>query len=121
MKSPEKVIIQYEGQQLLNSYEIEKNDLIIKLNKVNIYSTIEVNIIGTNLEIEVENVINEKIEDILYDLEIETVLKYKIDNIIFSDLPIKNKRIALRKLKKQQLETKYINLFISLLEFIQNN
>ena len=48
-------------------------------------------------------------------------LIYKIDDIIFSDLSIKKKRIALRKLKKLQLEPKYINLFISLLEFIQNN
>ena len=119
MKSPEKVIIQCEGQQLLNSHEIEKKDLIIKLNNVNIYSKIEVDIIGQNLEIEIENVINEQIEEILYDLEIETLLKYKIDNIIFSDLDIKQKRIALRKLKKYQLEPKYINLFIGLLEFIQ--
>ena len=119
MKSPEKVIIQYEGQQLLNSHEIEKKDLIIKLNNINLYSKIEVDIIGQNLEIEIENVINEQIEEILYDLEIETILKYKIDDIIFSDLDIKQKRIALRKLKKYQLEPKYINLFIGLLEFIQ--
>lgn len=119
MKSPEKVIIKYEGQELLNSFEIEKKDLIIKLNDINIYSKLEVNIIGQNLEIEIENVINEEIEGILYDLEIDTILKYKIDNIIFSDMDIKKKRIALRKLRKEQLEPKFINMFIGLLEFIQ--
>ena len=81
--------------------------------------TIELNIIGQNLEIEIENVINEEIEGILYDLEINTILKYKIDDIIFSDLTIKKKRIELRKLKKDKLEPKYINMFIGLLDFIE--
>lgn len=119
MKSPEKVIIKFDNQQLENSYTIEKKDLVIKLENINLYTKVEVEIIGKNLEIEIENVINEEIEGILYDLEIATILKYKIDDIIFSDKNIKEKRIALRKLKKEQLEPKYINMFISLLEFIQ--
>ena len=89
------------------------------LSKINIYLPLEVNIIGKNLEIEIENVINEEIEGILYDLEINAILKYKIDDIIFSDLTIKKKRIALRKLKKDKLEPKYINMFIGLLDFIE--
>ena len=93
--------------------------MIIKLENINVYSPLEINIIGQNLEIEVENVINEEIEGILYDLEIDTILKYKIDEIIFSEIDIKKKRILLRKLKKDGLEPKYINMFISLLEFIQ--
>ena len=119
MKSPEKVIIKYNNKETLNTYEIEKKDLIIKLENIDVYSKIEVDIIGKNLEIEVENVINEEIEGILYDLEIDTILKYKIDDIIFSNMDIKKKRIELRKLKKDRLEPKYINMFISLLEFIE--
>ena len=119
MKSPQKVIIKYNGKELLNSYEIEKKDLIIKLEDIDVYRPVEVDIIGQNLEIEIENVINEEIEGILYDLEIDTILKYKIDSIIFSDMSIQKKRIGLRKLRKDKLEPKYINMFISLLEFIQ--
>ena len=119
MKSPQHVITNYEGKTINNNYEIEKNDLIIKLENISIYSKVEVNIIGTNLEIETENVINEEIEGILYDLEINTILKYKIDGIIFSDMPVKKKRIALRKLRKDKLEPKYINMFIGLLDFIE--
>ncbi len=119
MKSPEKVIINFNNQQQEISYTVEKKDLIIKLDHINLYNKVEVEIIGKNLEIEIENVINEEIEGILYDLEVETILKYKIDDIIFSDKPIKEKRIALRKLRKEQLEPKYINMFIGLLEFIQ--
>jgi len=119
MQSPEKVIIKYQGQELTNNYEIEKKDLIIKLPNINVYSQVEVNIIGQNLEIETENVINEEIAGILYDLEINTILKYKIDSIIFSDMSIKKKRIELRKLRKDKLEPKYINMFIGLLDFIE--
>ena len=119
MKSPQSVVIKYESKELQNTYAIEKNDLIIKLENISIYSPLEVDIIGQNLEIEVENVINEEIEGILYDLEIETILKNKIDSIIFSDLDVKKKRIALRKLKKDKLEPKYINMFIGLLDFIE--
>jgi len=119
MKKPEKVIIKYNNQQLENSYTSEKKDLVIKIENINVYNKVEVEIIGMNLEIEIENVINEEIEGILYDLEIETIVKYKIDDIIFSDKSIKEKRISLRKLKKDGLELKYINMLIGLLEFIQ--
>ena len=50
--------------------------------------------------------------------EITTMLKEKLDAILFSDLPIKKKRIEIRKLKKQKLEEKFIKMFISLLEYI---
>ena len=93
--------------------------MIIKIDDVSVYTKIEVSIIGENLEIETISVINEEIKGILDDLEIRTVLKEKVDAIIFSNLPIKKKRIALRKLKKDKLEPKFINMFIGLLEFIE--
>ena len=68
--------------------------------------------------IETISVINKEIEGILDDLEIETIIKESVDEIIFSDLSINKKRIGLRKLRRQGLEPKYINMFISLLEFI---
>lgn len=120
MKSPSKVIVKYQNKEENYKHEIEKNDLIIKLNDMNPYETLEVNIIGNNIEIETISVINEEIEGILDDLEINTILKEEIDSIIFSDLPIKKKRIGLRKLRKSGLEPKYINMFIGLLEFIEN-
>jgi hypothetical protein len=121
MKNPERIIVKSDGQDTPHTHKIEKKDLIIELKDINVYSKIEVNIIGKNLEIETENVINEEIDGILYDLEINTLLKYKIDSIIFSDLNIKKKRIELRKLRKDKLEPKYINMFIGLLDFIEKN
>ena len=119
MKSPHKVTIKYTSEEIEHDYEVEKNDLIVKLTDINVYGKVEVNIIGNNLEIETISVINEEIEGILEDLEINTLVKEKIDAIIFSDLDIKKKRISLRKLKKEGLEPKFINMFIGLLEFIE--
>ena len=119
MNNPEKVIVKYNQQETAYNYETDKKDLIIKLENIYVYNNLEVYILGTNLEIEIENVINEEIEGILYDLEINTILKNKIDSIIFSDLSIKKKRIGLRKLRKEKLEPKYINMFIGLLDFIK--
>ncbi len=119
MKSPDKVYIKMHGTVNEHPFEIEKNDLLIKLNEVNTYEPIEVEIIGKSLEIETISVINEEIEGILDDLEINTILKEEIDAIIFSDLPINKKRIGLRKLRKKKLEPKFINMFIGLLEFVE--
>ena len=52
---------------------------------------------------------------------IKTTLKHKVDSIMFNkDLPIKKKRIEIRKLAhtKEYLEKKYIELFLKLLEYI---
>ena len=46
------------------------------------------------------------------------LLKEKIDAIIFADIPIKKKRIAIRKLGRKGLERKFIKLFLRLLEYI---
>ena len=119
MKSPFKVIIKQGNDSHESNFELDKNDLLVRLEDINCFDPIEVQIVGTNIEIETISVINEEIGSILDDLEINTILKEKIDEIIFTDLPINKKRIALRKLKKSKLEPKYINMFISLLEFIE--
>ena len=119
MKKPDKVLIKKGNEVLEHNYEIEKNDLLIHLENINVYEPIEISIIGKNMEIETISVINEEIEGILDDLEIKTILKEQIDAIIFSDLPVNKKRIGLRKLKRQGLEPKFINMFIGLLEFIE--
>ena len=119
MKKPDKVLIKINNNIVEHPFEIEKNDLLIKLENINVYETIELAIVGKDLEIETISVINEEIEGILDDLEINTILKEQIDAIIFSDLPVNKKRIGLRKLRKKGLEPKFINMFIGLLEFIQ--
>ena len=119
MKNPEKVIVKRGNVEAESKFEIEKNDLLVRIEDMSIYEPVEVNIVGQNMEIETISVINEEIEGILDDLEINTILKEQIDAIIFSDTPVNKKRISLRKLKRQGLEPKFINMFIGLLEFIE--
>ena len=118
LKSPDKVLVKMNNNIEASPFEIEKNDLIIKLENVNVYNQIEVEIIGSSLEIETISVINEEIGGILDDLEINTILKEEIDAIIFSDLPVNKKRIGLRKLKKKGLSNENIKLFLKLLDYL---
>lgn len=119
MNKPELVKVNYNGKSVNASFSVLKNDLIVELANVDSSYNVEVFIIGNNIEIENLSLINTEIGGILDDLEISTIIKDKIDKIIFSDLPIKKKRISLRKLKKDKLEPKYINMFISLLEIAE--
>ncbi len=120
MKQPNEVSVKSNNVDIKYLLSTEQNDLIIDLENINLFNSLEVLIIGQDLEIENLNLVNKQIEEILDDLEVNTIIKEKIDKIIFSDLPIKKKRIALRKLKKDKLEPKYINMFISLLEISEN-
>ena len=54
------------------------------------------------------------------DLQISTYLKEKIANITFSDMPIKKKRIAIRKLRKEGLSKEHMKLFLKLMEYIES-
>ncbi len=98
----------------------EKNDFIVLLDNIPTSSSVRV-VCGSEgvLINSMERLINDDIRGILEDLEIETLLKEKIDAILFSDLPVRKKRIAIRKLKRAGLEPKFIKMFLNLLEYIK--
>ena len=97
----------------------DKDDFVIAINNFIVGRDLEINIKGQDTFISTVSYINEEIKDILYDLQIETELKEVIDELLFSDLEIRKKRIKLRKLKRKGLDSKYIKIFINLLEYIQ--
>lgn len=78
-----------------------------------------INCKGKDIEIDAVRLINEDIEGIISDLQIKTEQKEQLDNILFSDLPIKKKRIAVRKLQNKGLEKKFVQLFLKLLEYVE--
>ena len=92
--------------------------MIVEVENVSSISQITINCKGNDIEVDPTRLINDDIAGIIDDLQIETLLKEKIDKIIFSDLPIKKKRIAIRKLGKEGLEKKFIKLFLNLLQYI---
>ena len=97
----------------------DKDDFILVIENSIVGRDLEVNIKGNDTFVSSVTYINEEIKDILYDLQIETTLKEKIDEVLFSDEEVRKKRIKLRKLKKKGLDSKYIKIFINLLEYTQ--
>ena len=112
-------VIVYENREQIDckSY-VSGPDFVVEIENVKSISQLTVNCKGKDIEFDPTRLINDDIAGILDDLQIETLMKEKIDSIIFSDLPIKKKRIAIRKLSKYKLEKKFIKLFLRLLEYI---
>lgn len=113
------VLVKEGNQELKSEVFSEKNDLIIELKGVSTSHSLNIIVNSEGvIENSMERLIDDDIKGILEDLEIETILKEKIDAILFGDLTIKKKRIAIRKLKKDNLEPKFIKMFLNLLEYI---
>lgn len=108
------------NQAIPGNYYLEKNDLIIDVNNVSTTAEFNLKCEGDDtIENSTIRLINDDIKGIIEDLEIETTLKEKIGAVLFSDLTIKKKRIAIRKLKRAKLEPKFIKMFLKLLEYIE--
>ena len=113
------VVIQTGNTTIPGNIYLEKNDLVIELSSISTSNSLKIQCSSDQpIEISMTRLINDDIKGILEDLEIETTLKEKIDAILFSDLSIKKKRIAIRKLKRSKLEPKFIKMFLNLLEYI---
>lgn len=117
-KKAQQVIAYYNDGMIKTISYVDGNDFIVELNQVPTVGQITVNCKGKDIEIDAVRLINDDIDSILLDLQINTVLKEKISLIMFSDLPLKRKRIEIRKLKSLGLSKKYIRLFLRLLEYI---
>ncbi|HHT38481.1 MAG TPA: DUF5110 domain-containing protein [Mollicutes bacterium] len=98
---------------------VDENDFVVEVSKVSTIAQLTINCKGKAIEIDAVRLINEDIDGIISDLPIETGLKDTIADILFSNLPIKKKRIEIKKLKKYKLENKFIRMFIRLLEYIE--
>ena len=115
------VVSYVNGTQVKNKYYKDDTDLIVEVNDVDTSSQLTLICKAQNIEIDALRIINEDIVSIISDLPIKTSVKVKIDKIMFSEsLDLKKKRIEIRKLSrgKDYLEKKYIQLFLKLLEYI---
>lgn len=107
----------YEQIQF-NSY-VDGPNFVVEVNDIPTFGhQLTVNCKGQDIEIDAVRLINKDIENILSDLQIKTEQKEQIDSILFSDLPIKKKRIAIRRLQNKGLERKFVQLFLKLLEYV---
>lgn len=117
-KEAKNISVLYNNSPIKFMTYVDGNDFIIDIKEVKSIGELRIICSGDNIEIDATRIINEDIEGIISDLHIETEMKEKIDSILFSDLTIKKKRIEIRKLSNQKLESKFIQLFLKLLEYI---
>ncbi len=101
------------------NYYYDKDDFIVEVKNLLIGRNLEINIKGKDSLVSSVSLVNEEIKKILYDINITTKLKEQIVKVLFSDIDVRKKRIAIRKLKRKGLDSKYIKIFINLLEYIQ--
>lgn len=113
-------VIAYFNNEIVqsNSY-IKGADFIVEIKDVPTIGQLTLNCKGKDIEIDAVRLVNEDIFSIISDLQIETEMKERLDKVIFSELPIKKKRIEVRKLKRKGLEAKFIKLFLKLLEYVE--
>ena len=97
---------------------VDGPNFIVEVRDVPTIGQLTITCKGKNIEIDAVRLINEDIERIISDLQISTQMKEKIDTILFGDIPIKKKRIEIRKLSRIGLDKKFIKMFLRLLEYI---
>ena len=121
-KYSDDVVVYFDSTQInvANKY-VEDNDFIVEVNDVSTVGQLTINCKGKDIEIDAVHVVNEDIDEILSDLQIETTLKEKIAAILFNEeYTYREKRMLIIKLKKQNLDKSFINLFKKILEYIQD-
>ncbi len=117
-KLPQYITVKISNQDMKCPAYIDSKDFIIEIPFVPTSSTIIINCHGNDIDIDALRLVNEDIDSIINDLLIETSLKEKISNILFGAQDIKQKRIQIRKLKKEGLSPLFAKLFLRLLEYI---
>ena len=98
--------------------EVKDQDFIVSVNGVDTTKQLTINCSGKDIEIDAARIINEDINSIITDLKIKTRLKEDLYKIVFSNMDIKKKRIAIKKLRNKGLEPRFIRMFMKLYDYL---
>ncbi len=97
----------------------DETDFVIEFDDVPVSGKLLIFCKGQDIEINASRVINEDLESIISDLAIPTELKEEIDKIIFDpETTIREKRILVKKLRRQGLDRISIKMFMKLFEYM---
>lgn len=119
-KQAEDVTIYKDYEEIPFESYVDGPNFIVEVKNVPTFGhQLTVNCKGKDIEIDAVRLVNKDIEGIISDLQIKTEQKEQIDKIMFSDLPIRKKRIAVRRLQNKKLERKFIQLCLKLLEYVE--
>ena len=112
------VTVYFNAEKLQSNNYVDGNDFVVEVRDVPTIGQLTINCKGRDIEIDAIRLINDDVNSILMDLKIGTYMKETIAGIMFGGLPLKKKRIEIRKLKKSGLSKEYIELFLRLLDYI---
>ena len=118
-KKADNVVVYENDKEFAYETEVTETDFIVIVKDFNTQNQLVVNCYGKDIEIDALKLIKDDVESILSDLRINTKLKDLIADIIFSDLTLRKKRIAIKKLKKKGLDPRNIKVFLKLLEYME--
>ena len=117
-KQAEDVTAYFNNERIAISSYVDANDFVVEIKGCPSIGQLTINCKGKDIEIDAMRLINDDVKSVLIDLKINTYLKEEIADIMFGDLPLKKKRIEIRKLKKKKLSKEYIGLFLRLIEYM---
>ena len=120
-KKADKVEVFLNGEKIDESNfkcEVKEENFIVSVLGVDTTKQLTINCSGKDIEIDAERIINEDINSIISDLKIKTKLKEQLYKIVFSNMDIKKKRIAIKKLRKNGLELRFIRMFMKLYDYL---
>lgn len=117
-KQAKEVIAYFDKEKIDVLSYVDGPDFIVEAKNIKTTGQLTINCKGKDIEIDAIRILGDDIESIISDLPITTELKEQVDSIIFSDEPIRKKRIQIRKLKNKKLENKFIKLFLNLLDYM---
>ena len=112
------VIVYVENQKVQVDTYVEDTDFVVEVPDVPTTKQLTINCKGKDIEIDAVRLINEDIDSIISDLQIKTNLKVEIGKIMFSKNSIDKKRLEIRKLQKMGLDKTFVNMFMKLLEYV---
>ena len=123
-KQAEDVTAYFNNERIAISSYVDANDFVVEIKGCPSIGQLTINCKGKDIEIDAMRLINDDVKSVLINStiaeneEINTYLKEEIADIMFGDLPLKKKRIEIRKLKKKKLSKEYIGLFLRLIEYM---
>ncbi len=117
-KKADDVTVFFNNDKIEAKSAVDGNDFVVEVKDCPTIGQLTISCKGKDIEIDAIRIINDDVDSILMDLPIETYMKETIAGIMFGELPASKKRIEIRKLKKSGLSKEYINLFLRLIDYI---
>lgn len=110
-----------EDKEIAFTSYSDGSDFVVEVSDAPTVKQITIICRGKDIEIDATRILNEDIDGIISDIPVETILKEKIANIMFSEADYRDKRISVKKLKKEGLDDLFIRMLLRLLEYTSKN